>query len=62
VLLFGGFIVVFFVARNRRLRAAALINEPSALTEKDQDNKVTNALTPEERDRLNRLLQQDKKL
>lgn len=62
VLLFGGFIVVFFVARNRRLRAAASINEPSALTEKDQDNKVTNALTPEERDRLNRLLQQDKKL
>ncbi|TVQ70567.1 MAG: cytochrome c-type biogenesis protein CcmH [Oceanospirillales bacterium] len=61
-LLFGGLSVVFFVARNRRLRAAAQVSESPAATNDVEDTSVTSALTPEERARLDRLLQQDKNL
>ena len=61
-LLFGGFIVVLFVARNRRLRASALVDQPSTVTEAVDETNVTSGLTSEERARLDRLLQQDKNL
>lgn len=62
VLLFGGFIVVFFVGRNRRLRAVALSDQAQEATEEIEESNVTSALTLEERQRLDRLLQQDKNL
>ncbi|WP_151670339.1 cytochrome c-type biogenesis protein [Nitrincola schmidtii] len=61
-LLFGGFIVVFFVARNRRLRARASTDQPQVVMESVEETNVTSALTAEERERLDRLLQQDKNL
>lgn len=62
ILLLGGFAVIFFVARNRRLRTSR--PDEKALPADDQlsTKDINTALTPEERARLDRLLQQDKTL
>ncbi|KDE40600.1 MAG: cytochrome c-type biogenesis protein [Nitrincola lacisaponensis] len=60
VLLFVGFGAVLMVARNRRLRAAAV--QDAQVTDTAEESAGVTPLTPQERERLENLLRQDKNL
>lgn len=60
VLLFVGFGTVLLVARNRRLRAAT--TQDTQVADTPEDRSGVTALTPQERERLEKLLRQDKNL
>lgn len=62
VLLLGGFLAVLFIARNRRLRASSLHTEVAEQDDLPDESETQKSLTLAERERLNRLLQQDKSL
>lgn len=62
VLLLGGFLAVLFIARNRRLRASALHTDATVAENQTKDADTQKLLTKEERERLDRLLQQDNSL